>query len=112
MSGKVDGKQVFENIYDTYNAPLYGIILKNCKSVSEAEEILIQAFKTFFDQSVAPEINDLTFMHLLKVAIGVVSEKTSLSKQNIAKQIFKDVYQFRIQQTLHVQSGHNICQSS
>ncbi len=97
MTEHGDGRQtyLFETIYDTYNASLYGMILKTCQNVNQAEDILVQAFKTFFHQNMVPGNNKPTFIALLKVTIEIVSEKTLIPKASIAKLIFKEVDQVK-----------------
>jgi CRISPR/Cas system-associated protein Cas10 (large subunit of type III CRISPR-Cas system) len=84
-------KSTFENIYDKHSAILYGIILKISKNTKEAEEILIESFKTYFLQTAKPENNDRVFLHLLRITISTASEKINLSKQNIGKIILDDL---------------------
>jgi hypothetical protein len=80
----------FEDIYKRYSAPLYGIILKVAKNTKEAEDILIQSFKSFIQQHAVPKDNNCIFLDLLKIAIPVASEKINLPQQNICKIIFKE----------------------
>lgn len=84
-------ESTFENIYDKHSAILYGIILKISNNTKEAEEILIQSFKTFFLQNTKPENEDHIFMHLLRITICTASEKFNLPKQNFGKIILKDL---------------------
>ena len=81
----------FENIYDKHSANLYGIILKISQNTKEAEEILVQSFKTFFQQNAKPENDDSIFLHLLRITMCAASEKLNLTKQNIGKIILKDL---------------------
>lgn len=91
MSQLIETKlgSTFENIYDRHSAILFGIILKISKNTKEAEEILIQSFKTFFLQNAKPENDDHIFMLLLRITICTASEKINLPKQNIGKIILK-----------------------
>lgn len=93
MSQLIESKKlsIFENIYDTHSALLYGIILKISKNTKEAEEILIESFKTYCLQNAKPENNDRVFLHLLRITINTASEKVNLPKQNIGKIIFDDL---------------------
>jgi hypothetical protein len=93
MSQIIENKHesTFENIYDKHSANLYGIILKISQDTKEAEEILIQSFKTFFQQNAKPVNDDSIFLHLLKITICAASEKLNLTKQNISKIILKDL---------------------
>ena len=93
MLSLIERKQglIFENIYDKHSANLYGIILKISQNTKEAEEILVQSFKTFFQQNTKPENDDSIFLHLLKITMCAASEKLNLTKQNIGKIILKDI---------------------
>ena len=93
MSQIIENKHdsTFENIYDKHSANLYGIILKISQNTKEAEEILVQSFKTFFQQNAKPENDDSIFLHLLKITMCAASEKLNLTKQNIGKIILKDL---------------------
>ena len=93
MSQIIENKQdsTFENIYDKHSANLYGIILKISQNTKEAEEILVQSFKTFFQQNAKPENDDSIFLHLLRITMCAASEKLNLTKQNIGKIILKDL---------------------
>jgi hypothetical protein len=93
MSHLIERKQefIFENIYDNHSAELYGIILKISKNTKEAEEILIESFKTYFLQNAKQENNDRVFLHLLRITISTASEKFNLPKQNIGKIILDDL---------------------
>ena len=93
MSQIIENKydSTFENIYDKHSANLYGIILKISQNTKEAEEILVQSFKTFFQQNAKPENDDSIFLHLLRITMCAASEKLNLTKQNIGKIILKDL---------------------
>ena len=84
-------RPIFENIYDKHSAPLYGIILKISQNTNEAEEILIQSFKTFFLQNIAPVNTPRIFLQLLQIAIRIASEKKNASKQIIETKILKEL---------------------
>lgn len=89
----IESKQasIFEDIYDKHSPLLYGIILKISKNTKEAEEILIESFKTFFLQNAKPENNDSIFLQLLRITICTASEKVNLPIQNIGKIMLKDL---------------------
>ena len=93
-------ESIFEKIYDRHSAILYGIILKISKNTKEAEEILIQSFKTFFLQNTKPENDDHIFMLLLRITICTASEKFNLPKQNIGKIILKELNQNTVLQPM------------
>lgn len=80
-----------EHFYDTYSASLYGLIIKISKSTQQAEEILIESFKSFaVDNSISAN-QKFTFMNLLKLTIPIAAEKTNLSKKNIGQIILKEM---------------------
>ena len=83
-------ESTFEGIYDSHSAKLYGIILKISKNTKEAEEILIQTFRTFFLQKVIPENDERIFFYLLKITILITSERINCPKQNIGKIILTE----------------------
>lgn len=85
----------FENIYDKHSAPLYGVTLKILQNTRQAEETLIQSFKTFFQENIIPEDEHLVFIDLLRITIGITSQKTNLTKKEIGNLIFKDLKEIR-----------------
>ncbi len=86
-------ESIFEGIYDCHSAKLYGIILKISKNTKEAEEILMQTFRTFFLQKVKPENDERIFFYLVRIAILITSERINSPKQNIGKIILTELDQ-------------------
>lgn len=87
-----EGKKesIFENIYDNHSPSLYGIILRISPNTKQAEEILIQTFRTFILQNVTPGNSTTVFTQLLRISICVASEKINLPKDTIVKIISKE----------------------
>lgn len=80
-----------ENIYNYYSSALYGVTLKISKNPKEAEDILVQIFKTYFLENTTIKDNGSIFTQLLRLAICIAAEKNNLPKQQICKIIFKEM---------------------
>ncbi|MDB5280644.1 MAG: hypothetical protein JWR61_5599 [Ferruginibacter sp.] len=85
----------FENIYDNYSAPLYGLIWGISHNTEQAEEILIQTFRSYFQINVMTENNHTVFIQLLRITICIASEKTNLPKHKLVKLIFTDLHRIK-----------------
>ncbi len=86
-------RPVYEDIYDRYSAQLFGITLLVSRNTKQAEEILIQSFRVFFQQKLFPQDDDQIFRHLLRITIHITAAKRNLPKQKISSLIFKAVNQ-------------------
>lgn len=86
-------KPVYEEIYDRFSAQLFGITLEVSSNTKQAEEILIQSFRVFFQQRLFPQDDDQIFRHLLRITIHITAAKRNLPKQKISGLILKAVNQ-------------------
>ncbi len=82
---------VYEDIYDRFSAQLFGITLQVSRNTKQAEEILIQSFRVFFQQKLFPQDDDQIFRHLLRITIHITAAKRNLPKQKISGLILKEL---------------------
>ena len=83
----------FEYIYDRFSPLLYGIILKISINQKDAESILLKSFKIFFSQKPGEVPENLIFLHILRITIGVTADHINVSKEEIGKMILQDFHQ-------------------
>lgn len=89
----INPRPVYEDIYDRYSAPLFGITLKISRNPKQAEEVLMQTFRIFFQQKLFPQDHGQIFRHLLKITIHIAAAKRNLPKQKISGLIIKELNQ-------------------
>ncbi len=89
----INPRPIYEDIYDRYGAPLFGITLKISKNKEQAEEILTESFRIFFQKKLFPQDHDQIFRHLLRLMIHIAAEKRNKPKQMIGKLIIKELNQ-------------------
>lgn len=77
------GKNIFENLYDTYSTMLYSIALEISPTKRHAEQILSDTFKEAHKQNLASQKNPAQCIALIKLIIQTARHQLNNNKGKI-----------------------------